>query len=123
MPLPKPTISDGYAKAVVCNSGNANTCNADGIEKAQMMCQSVADAHWYPPADVVVASTGVIGQPLPIEPILQAMPSLAAALSHENGSDAAEAIMTTDVVKKRWPWRLNLGEKSAISAVLPKVLA
>lgn len=107
----KANISDGYAKAVVCNSGNANTCNADGIEKAQMMCQSVADALDILPADVVVASTGVIGQPLPIEPILQAMPSLAAALSHENGSDAAEAIMTTDVVKKEVAVAFELGGK------------
>ena len=62
-------IADGAAQAVICNSGNANTCNADGVEKAQAMCDLAAQALGIAPQDVVVASTGVIGQVLPIEPI------------------------------------------------------
>ena len=67
-------LADGIAQAVICNSGNANTCNADGEQKAQMMCEAAAKALHLEPEDVVVASTGVIGQVLPIEPILEATP-------------------------------------------------
>ena len=59
-------LEDGYAQAVVCNSGNANTCNADGIEIAEKMCRLVEEAAQIPAQDVIVASTGVIGQPLPL---------------------------------------------------------
>ncbi|MGX8711521.1 MAG: bifunctional ornithine acetyltransferase/N-acetylglutamate synthase, partial [bacterium] len=70
-------IADGRAQAVICNSGNANTCNADGEEKAWRMCEIAAKELGIAPQDVVVASTGVIGQVLPIEPIEQAAPALA----------------------------------------------
>ena len=69
-------ISDGKAYGVICNSGIANTCNADGVEKAEMMCQLVADATKLKPTDFVVASTGVIGQPIDIEPIEKGMAQL-----------------------------------------------
>ncbi|HJJ27390.1 MAG TPA: bifunctional ornithine acetyltransferase/N-acetylglutamate synthase, partial [Methanocorpusculum sp.] len=62
-------IADGTAQAVICNSGNANTCNADGIEIAHAMCDSLAAELKIKASDVVVASTGVIGQPLNIAPI------------------------------------------------------
>ncbi len=89
-------IADGIAQAAICNSGNANTCNADGEEVAWQMCQLTAEAAGLKPEDVIVASTGVIGQPLDIEPIRIGMPALYAAV-HENGSqEAAEGIMTTD---------------------------
>ena len=65
----KAHIADGYAQAIICNSGNANTCNANGIEIAEAMSMHLSDALGINPADVVVASTGVIGQPLDIEPI------------------------------------------------------
>ena len=65
----KENIADGYAQAVICNSGNANTCNANGIEIAKAMCKLVEDKTGINANDVVVASTGVIGQPLNIEPI------------------------------------------------------
>ena len=65
----KYNINHGRAQAVICNSGNANTCNADGIEKAKEMCKIVSDSLGMIPEDVIVASTGVIGQPLDIEPI------------------------------------------------------
>ena len=89
-------LMDGIAQAAICNSGNANTCNADGEDVAWQMCQLTAEVTGVSPNNVIVASTGVIGQPLPITPISEGMPSLAAAV-HENGSqEAAEGIMTTD---------------------------
>ncbi len=93
-------LADGKAQAVIVNSGNANTCNADGDQKALRMCELVATQTGVRAQDVLVGSTGVIGQPLPIEPIEQAASALAGALSREGGADAAEAILTTDTCKK-----------------------
>ncbi len=93
-------IADGYAQAVICNSGNANTCNANGIEIAEKMCALVEDTVGIKASDVIVASTGVIGQPLDITPIENAMPALKAALSCDGSDAAAEGIMTTDLAKK-----------------------
>ncbi len=93
-------IADGVAQAAVCNSGNANTCNADGEDIAWQMCQLTAEAAGIRAEDVIVASTGVIGQPLSIVPIRDGMPALIASV-HGNGSkEAAEAIMTTDTKLK-----------------------
>ena len=89
-------VTNGYARAILCNSGNANTCNADGIEIAQAMCGLLEKESGVPADDVIIASTGVIGQPLPIEPIAAGMPALMASLG-DNSADAAEAIMTTDL--------------------------
>ncbi len=95
----KMNLADGKAQAVICNSGNANTCNADGIEIAQKMAKLTADTMGISEEDVVVASTGVIGQPLDITPIANAMDNLKASLG-ANSADAAEGIMTTDTVMK-----------------------
>ena len=76
----KNNISDGYARAVICNSGNANTCNANGIEIAEKMCDLLANELNINSKDVVVASTGVIGQPLNIEPIAKGIPILKKSL-------------------------------------------
>ena len=92
-------IADGFAQAVICNSGNANTCNANGIEIAEGMSKLVAETMNIKDSDVVVASTGVIGQPLDIEPIKNGMESLKNSLGN-NSLDAAEGIMTTDTVVK-----------------------
>ena len=93
-------IADGYARAVICNSGNANTCNADGELKAKMMCDIAGEALGIAPQDVIVASTGVIGLTLPIEPIAEHTAELAAKLSADGSADANLAIMTTDTVEK-----------------------
>lgn len=90
----------GKAQAVIVNSKNANTCNADGEEKAEKMCQLAANALNLKPEEVIVASTGVIGQILPIEPIERAIPKLILGLCVCGNEDAATAIMTTDTVKK-----------------------
>ncbi|HIU82018.1 MAG TPA: bifunctional glutamate N-acetyltransferase/amino-acid acetyltransferase ArgJ [Candidatus Ornithoclostridium faecavium] len=104
-------IADGYAQAVICNSGNANTCNADGELKAQRMCELAAQYTGVDAKDVIVASTGVIGQVLPIEPIEKGMPSLSEGLSYYGSGNAAEAIMTTDTVKKEFAVGFMTGGK------------
>ena len=96
----KKHISDGKAQAVICNSGNANTCNANGIEVAEKMSELIANELKINANNIVVASTGVIGQPLPLEPIASGVKPLVEALSENGGDDAAEGIMTTDLVKK-----------------------
>ena len=105
-------IADGTAKAVICNSGNANTCNADGEEKAQAMCDLTAQALSIDPQDVVVASTGVIGQVLPIEPIAAGIPELVKALSADGSHAAATAIMTTDTIAKEAAAEAEIGGKT-----------
>lgn len=92
--------SGDKAQAVIANSKNANTCNADGVEKAERMCQLAASVLNIEPEKVIVASTGVIGKVLPIEPIENSIDSLAKGLSHTANEKAATAIMTTDTVKK-----------------------
>ena len=95
----KANVADGYAQAAICNSGNANTCNANGVEIAEKMCSLLSEELGIDKTDVIVASTGVIGQPLDIEPIANGIPSLVKELKTDSG-DAAAAIMTTDTVQK-----------------------
>ena len=108
----KNNIADGKAQAVICNSGNANTCNANGIEIAEKMCALVSDKLGIDKTDVVVASTGVIGQPLSIEPIANGMDALVAGLSYDGSDAAAEGIMTTDTVKKEIAVEFEVGGKT-----------
>ena len=105
-------ISDGKAQAVICNSGNANTCNANGIEIAEEMSALVAEHTGVKANDVIVASTGVIGQPLNLEPIKNGMAPLTAALSYDGGADAGEAILTTDTVLKEIAVEFEVGGKT-----------
>lgn len=105
-------ISDGIAQAVIVNSGNANTCNADGVEKAQMMCDIASEALNVSSKDVIVASTGVIGMTLDVTPIANSAKALAAQMSENGGHDAAEAIMTTDTMPKEVAVEINLGGKA-----------
>lgn len=116
----KNNISDGKARAVVCNSGIANTCNADGIEKAEGMCEITANALGISKSDIIVASTGVIGQPLDLEPVKNGINELVSGLN-KNGSDsAANAIMTTDTVKKEFACEFTLGGKSCHIGAISK---
>jgi len=110
--ITKENIANGIAQAVICNSGNANTCNADGPQIARDMCALVQKATGISANDVVVASTGVIGQPLNIEPIAKGMEELAAGLSYDGGNAAAQAIMTTDTVSKEVAVEFTLGGKT-----------
>ena len=108
----KKHLSDGIAQAVICNSGNANTCNANGIEIAEEMSRLVEKATGIQADNVVVASTGVIGQPLSIEPIANGMDALVAALSDDGSQMAAEGIMTTDTTIKEVAVEFTLGGKT-----------
>ncbi|MCQ2562698.1 MAG: bifunctional glutamate N-acetyltransferase/amino-acid acetyltransferase ArgJ [Alphaproteobacteria bacterium] len=96
----KNNLRNGKAQAIICNSGNANTCNANGIEIAESMCELVADALHIDKTDVIVGSTGIIGQPLNIEPIKNGIPTLVANLSNTGSQEAAAGIMTTDTKLK-----------------------
>lgn len=113
-------IADGTAQAVIVNSGNANTCNADGEQKAERMCELAAEVLGIDKKDVIVASTGVIGQPLPIEPFEKSAAALGELLSENGGTDAAEAIMTTDTVKKEAAVRFTLGGKEVTMGAVAK---
>ena len=108
----KENLADGVAQAIICNSGNANTCNADGVAKAQATCEALGKALSIPAQNVIVASTGVIGQPLPLEPILEGIPGLVAQLNPAGNKNAAEAIMTTDTLEKEFALQLTLGGKT-----------
>lgn len=103
--------SGGKAKAVIVNSGNANTCNGDGEEKALAMCGLVADKLGISSDMVIVASTGVIGQVLPLEPIKKAIDPLFEGLSYTGNEAAATATMTTDTVKKEYAVKFTAGGK------------
>ena len=118
----KNNIANGYAQAVICNSGNANTCNANGIEIAEAMCKLVSEHTDVKAEDVIVASTGVIGQPLDLEPIANGMKELAAGLGKdsEHADYASEAILTTDLVKKEIAVSFTLGGKECKIAGIAK---
>ncbi|MCL2084383.1 MAG: bifunctional glutamate N-acetyltransferase/amino-acid acetyltransferase ArgJ [Oscillospiraceae bacterium] len=104
-------LLNGRARAILANSGNANACAADGEENALRVCAAAAKELNIPAEDIIVNSTGVIGQRLPIERIEAAMPELAAALDagHGGADAAARAIMTTDTVKKEIAVTFELG--------------
>ncbi len=104
-------LQNGKAKAIICNSGIANTCNADGVEKAEATCQLTAEALGILPEDIVVCSTGVIGKPITLDPIKKGLPKLVENLSETGSGDAAEAIMTTDTVKKEFAVEFVIDQK------------
>ena len=107
----KAHIADGCAQAVICNSGNANTCNADGIEIAEGMAALAARELHISPEDVAVASTGVIGQPLSLEPIEAAVGELTARLNDDGSHEAALGIMTTDTIAKEVAVEFMIGDR------------
>ncbi len=107
----KSHLADGRAQAIICNSGNANTCNANGIEIAEEMSEILSVATNISASDIVVASTGVIGQPLDITPIKNGIEELVNGLSADGSTNAAEAIMTTDTVDKQIAVQFNIGDK------------
>ena len=108
----KNNIANGKAQAIICNSGNANTCNANGIEIATQTCEILAEKLNINSSDVIVASTGVIGQPLDIEPIKAGIPSLIAELNNDGSENCAEGIMTTDTIKKEVAVEFTCGGKT-----------
>ncbi len=115
----KAHIADGYAQAMICNSGNANTCNANGVEIAEKMSILTADALGINQNDIIIASTGVIGQPLDITPIENGMKELVDGLG-ANGNDAAQAIMTTDTKPKEIAVTFEIGGKTCTMGGIAK---
>ncbi len=107
-------LADGRARAVIANSGNANACAPQGEENARRMCAAAAKAIGCGPEEVLVASTGVIGQTLKVDVIEAGGPELAGLLarSDEASDGAAHAIMTTDTVKKEVAVRTEIGGKA-----------
>lgn len=92
----------GYAHAIVVNAGNANACTGQaGLENAREMARIAAEALGVPEEGVLVASTGVIGEPLPMEPLRRGILAAVPALRREGEADFARAILTTDTRLKR----------------------
>ncbi|MBS6281991.1 MULTISPECIES: bifunctional glutamate N-acetyltransferase/amino-acid acetyltransferase ArgJ [Intestinimonas] len=111
-------LENGVAQGIIANSGNANACCPMSHENAEEMCALAAAATGLKAADFVVASTGVIGQTLNIAAIAQGVPAAAAALSRSGSGDAANAIMTTDTVKKELAVTVAIGgQKVTIGAI------
>lgn len=108
----KKHLENGIARAVICNSGNANTCNANGIEIAETTCELLAKELGIAAEDVIVASTGVIGQRMSIEPFKTGIPVLCAALGENNSALVGEAIMTTDTKLKEVAVEFTAGGKT-----------
>lgn len=104
-------IEDGYASAIVCNSGNANTCAPNGAAVAERTCELAASALGLDASDIAVCSTGVIGQELDLAPFETGIPVLAGELSYDGSADAAAAIMTTDTVMKETAVSFDIGGK------------
>lgn len=107
----KQHLENGEAKAIICNSGNANTCNPDGEEIANAVCELCAGALKIDVNDIIVASTGVIGEPLPLTPFENHMTDLVNSLGYNNSTDACEGIMTTDAVRKEYAVEFELDGK------------
>jgi glutamate N-acetyltransferase/amino-acid N-acetyltransferase len=105
-------LKNGKAQAVIVNSGNANTCNANGIEIAELMCELTADCMKLKKEDVIVASTGVIGQQLSAEPFEKYIPVLAGELNEVGSTNACKAIMTTDTRIKEFAFEFETDGKT-----------
>ena len=115
-------LKDGYAQAILVNSGNANTCAANGVALAEECCALVGEALHIPAEDVLPASTGVIGQPMVIDPFARGIPAAAAKLAAtaQGSTDAATAIMTTDTHKKEYAIQFELGGKTCTVGAIGK---
>ena len=115
-------LTDGYAQAILVNSGNANTCAANGVALAEECCALVGKALNIPAEDVLPASTGVIGQPMVIDPFARGIPAAAEKLAAtaQGSTDAATAIMTTDTHKKEYAIQFELGGKTCTVGAIGK---
>ena len=113
-------LENGEAQGIVVNSGNANACAPNSHEHAEEMCALAAAATGIKASDFVVASTGVIGQELNMVAIRSGIPACAAALSPEGSGDAADAIMTTDTVRKEMAVSCAVGGKTVTIGAIAK---
>ena len=115
-------LKDGKAQAIICNSGNANTCNKDGIEVSNETCEILANYLNINKTDIVVASTGVIGMPMSIEPFKTGIPEIIKGLDNkkENSNLASKGIMTTDTVIKDGAVEFKIGDKKCRIGAITK---
>jgi len=113
-------LEDGLAQAIVCNSGNANTCNADGVFVAEEMCRMTAEALHVKSTDVIIGSTGVIGQPLPLDRVAEGIKKLAPNLTRDGAHDAQVAIMTTDLTPKETAVAFEIGGATVTIGAMAK---
>lgn len=113
-------LENGIAQAIVCNSGNANTCNADGVYIAEKMCEFTGAALGVSPADIIIGSTGVIGQPLPLEPVERGIRELGPKLTKDGAHEAQIAIMTTDLQPKEVAIEFEVGGASVTIGAMAK---
>ncbi len=116
----KEHLQNNEAIAVLCNSGNANTCNENGIEIANGMCDLAAKELGIDASDIIIASTGVIGLPLSLEPFETHMHELVESLSENGSSDACAGIMTTDTVQKEYAVEFELDGKTCHIGAIAK---
>ena len=107
--ITKEHLKNGRARAVLANSGNANACAPDGEEASLRSCQALAAALGVDASDIIVASTGVIGQKFPVEVVENGIEELVSKLSYDNSDDAAAAIMTTDLTMKQYAVEFEVG--------------
>lgn len=107
----KAHLTDGKAKAIICNSGNANTCAPNGEQVAEQTCELLAKELNIKASDVIVCSTGVIGLPMDIDPFVKGIPQLVKELSYNGSDHAAQGIMTTDTIKKEFAVSVTIGNK------------
>ena len=110
----------GMAQAIICNSGNANTCTMNGMEIAQKACEIVGRELDIDPVFVLPASTGVIGVEMGIAPFENTIPGLCESLSKEGGKDAAKAIMTTDTKPKEAAVSFMCGGRECVLGAVAK---
>ena len=110
--ITKENLANGRARVVFANSGNANACAPNGELHAREMCRMIASELNICDNDVIVASTGVIGQELPIDTIKSGVTELVAGLSYDGSDGAASAIMTTDLTKKELAVEFEVGGKT-----------
>ena len=120
IPVTKTHLKDGRAQAILCNSYIANTCVEDGLEVANEMCQITADALGLKKEDVLVASTGVIGESVPLQPIRDGVDNLKNVLFNKGGSYVAEAILTTDTYPKQVACEIEIDGKKGIMGGVAK---
>lgn len=114
-------LADGRAQALAVNSGIANACmGGQGLADAENMAVAAAEALGLEKSSVIVASTGLIGAPLPMERIRGGIAEAAAGLSRQGGHDAALAIMTTDTVEKELAFETELGGKKIVFGSMAK---
>lgn len=119
--LNKQHLQNGQAQAIVVNSGNANACTGEhGMVAAQAMAATTAECLGIDQADVLVASTGVIGVAMPVDTVVAGIRTAAQQISTAGGTQAAKAIMTTDTVLKEVAVQFKLSERTVTLGAMAK---